>query len=1501
MSLYLRKYSFLIPDFVAVQRESFENLLKSTLISSITKRNPITNSTKQIELCFYPKYYKLRPPEYTAKSAIFTRKTYSCRLYLPAQLLNKKTNVLQLQWVLLGNLPLMTKRGHFIINGSPRVIINQMVRSPGIYYHEQIHRNQKRTYYADLISYRGTWLRFEVDKKNAIWARMKKTPKIPILILLQAIGFNLPTILKSVAYPDFLLNNTPKLKIAANLVRTYQTSSVDSRLVNAASTTKTISNSGEPIVLSPGQTQDTYVSGDSFTLSPAYVSAREDNVGNRDLSNSTRWDNEIYCKSQNAALIKLYALTHPNKHIDSITSSLGKSFLYRKFMNPRTYDLAILGRLRLNKKLNISVPLETTTLTAQDLLFITNALVSLQNGVGKVDDIDNLKNRRLRTAGELITNQFNIGLLRLEKLIQSQLKIQNAKLSLSSLINTKPINGALREFFGSNPLSQFLDQTNPLAEITHKRRISSLGPGGVNRETAGMAIRGIHPTHYGRICPIETPEGQNAGLVNSLALNSSVTEYGFIKTPFFKVLSGQVQNLTTPTTFSASQEEKNLLAPGDIRVNRLNFLPNSDLPIRYLGEFTRSNRLKVDCISVSPLQMISIATSLIPFLEHDDANRALMGSNMQRQAVPLMFGERPIVGTGLEYRVSSDSGHVLQSKARGIVSFVDSDKITIVRPSNSNKILSLEKLGLTQTTGYRTAHLKAENLDCNSIPNKLIRSSSTVHTQYSPQKAKLWGACEATNAPPGIQEFEPSTPRVYPTGTALELPLQLQQKLIKLNHPESVTNKKTFIQNYLAQNNTYQENLLIKQTGLSAKISLNVASHHVAERSGDGRIPRSTSAPSYLYSSFNTPLISLKEQFNLFKSLYYNTNNVNLYESKNDASNSFSSNGLKVVNKSLEKTNTTHTINSFANNGINFSRNTKLTSLKLSSDKKLINLKFNSKFVVKQQPLSDFKVLESHIQIKTQKQQKQNEPLLNNLFTKNQSVKSSDKSIRNIPDRDTTRVYPKGIDPQSISMYTADDPLSKVADNRFTSLNYELQHLFRSNQDTSIMHRPVIREGDWVNSGDLLADNSTSVNGELALGKNLLIAYMPWEGYNFEDAILVSERLVYDDLYTSLHIERYSVEIRETKFGLEQITNNIPDETNLSHLDSNGLAKIGTWLTAGDIMVGKITPTPRKSLARYEKLLHDVVGKPKPSIRDTSLRVPRGVEGRLIHIEILDTDQLPPDSIQSGPGRVNIYIAEKRKIHIGDKLAGRHGNKGIISNILPRQDMPYLPDGTPLDMVLNPLGVPSRMNVGQIYECLLGLAGRYLGEKYKVRPFDEIYGPETSRSLVYSKLYEARLKTGQNWLFNPMCPGKTRLFDGRTGECFNQPVTVGQAYILKLIHLVDEKIHARSVGPYSLVTQQPLRGRSKHGGQRFGEMEVWALEGFGAAYTLQELITVKSDDIKGREQVMEAIQKNKAISLGTPESFKVLIRELQSLCLDVGVYSVEPSGRIKQIEIMNLP
>jgi DNA-directed RNA polymerase subunit beta len=713
-------------------------------------------------------------------------------------------------------------------------------------------------------------------------------------------------------------------------------------------------------------------------------------------------------------------------------------------------------------------------------------------------------------------------------------------LTPAQLVNPKPLVAAIKEFFGSSQLSQFMDQTNPLAELTHKRRISALGPGGLTRERAGFAVRDIHPSHYGRICPIETPEGPNAGLIGSLATHARVNEYGFIETPFWRVENGHVIKTGDPIYIAADLEDECRVAPGDVATDSNGKITAELVPVRYRQDFETVPPNQVDYVQLSPVQVISVATSLIPFLEHDDANRALMGSNMQRQAVPLLRPERPLVGTGLETQVARDSGMVPITNVNGEVVFVDSTQI-IVRDDQGNDHYHL------------------------------------------------------------LQKYQ------------------------------------------------------------------------------------------------------------------------------------------------------------------------------------------------------------------------------------------------------------------------------------------------RSNQDTCLNQRPIVGQGDKVIAGQVLANGSACEGGEIALGQNVLVAYMPWEGYNYEDAILVSQRLVREDLYTSVHIEKYEIEARQTKLGPEEITREIPNvaEESLGNLDEMGIIRIGAFVESGDILVGKVTPKGESDQPPEEKLLRAIFGEKARDVRDNSLRVPNTERGRVVDVRIYTReqgDELPPGANMV----VRVYVAQRRKIQVGDKMAGRHGNKGIISRILPLEDMPYLPDGTPIDIVLNPLGVPSRMNVGQVFECLMGWAADNLHSRFKIVPFDEMHGAEKSRETVQMYLEEARKQPGKDWVYNPDNPGKIQLVDGRTGEPFDQPVTVGRAYILKLVHLVDDKIHARSTGPYSLVTQQPLGGKAQQGGQRLGEMEVWALEAYGAAYTLQELLTVKSDDMQGRNEALNAIVKGKPIPRpGTPESFKVLMRELQSLGLDIAVYTDE--------------
>ena len=816
---------------------------------------------------------------------------------------------------------------------------------------------------------------------------------------------------------------------------------------------------------------------------------------------------------------------------------------FSKIFDPSYYRLGKVGRLKLNNRLNLKINERLQTITYEDIFAITDTLINLTVSKALQDDIDHLKNRRVRSVGELLQNLFRIGFQRLVR----KLRNQTNKGDSNQLLSFNIINATVREFFGSSQLSQYLDQTNPLSSLTHRRRVSGLGPGGFDRDRISFAVRDIHPSHYGRICPIETPEGQNVGLIASLTTCARVNKSGFLETPFWRVINGKVIKTGQPVYLTADIEDFYKIAPADIATNQSNYLIKNVIPVRYKQDFINITPSEVDFIAISPVQVVSVAASLIPFFEHDDANRALMGSNMQRQSVPLILPQKPIVGTGLENQIAIDSGMTLNAQTSGIVDYVTANKIII----------------------------------------------------------------------------------------------------------KDETGKK---------------------------------------------------------------------------------------------------------------------------------------------------------------------------------------------------------------------------------------------------LTYKLQKYLRSNQQTCINHRPIVWKGEKIKSGQILTDGPAISNSELALGQNVLVGYMPWQGYNFEDAILISERLVYDDIFTSIHIERYKIEIDRNSDKSERTTKNIPNlsTVEIKHLNDDGIVTVGTFVRPGDILVGKVVSNNTSEQLPESKLLRAIFGAKAKGVKDNSYRMPDGEYGRVIETVTFNRRTKMTYKFE----KIYVFIAQIRKIQVGDKIAGRHGNKGIISRILARQDMPFLPDGTPLDIVLNPLGVPSRMNVGQLYECLLGFAGDKLNARFKILPFDEMYGLEVSRILINKKLRQASKVKNESWLFNPYAPGKTVLIDGRTGKEFENPVTVGNAYMLKLIHLVDDKMHARATGPYSLITQQPLRGKAQHGGQRFGEMEVWALEGFGAAFILKELLTIKSDDIQGRNETLNAIVKGQQIpKFGIPESFKVLLHELRSIGLDMSTYKIEKFSSNQKYEI----
>jgi DNA-directed RNA polymerase subunit beta len=816
---------------------------------------------------------------------------------------------------------------------------------------------------------------------------------------------------------------------------------------------------------------------------------------------------------------------------------------FSRIFDPFYYRIGRVGRLKINNRLNLKISDRYQTITYSDIFAIIDKLISLTISKTVQDDIDHLKNRRVRSVGELLQNLFRIGFQRLVR----KLRNQTNKIDSGQLLSFNIINATVREFFGSSQLSQYLDQTNPLSSLTHRRRVSGLGPGGFDRDRISFAVRDIHPSHYGRICPIETPEGQNVGLIASLTTCARVNKSGFLETPFWRVINGKVIKTGKPIYLTADIEDFYKIAPADIATNKDNYLLKNVIPVRYKQDFINVTPSEVDFIAISTIQVVSVAASLIPFFEHDDANRALMGSNMQRQSVPLIFPQKPIVGTGLENQIAIDSGMTINAQSSGVVSSVTANKI-----------------------------------------------------------------------------------------------------VIKDDHGKKTT--------------------------------------------------------------------------------------------------------------------------------------------------------------------------------------------------------------------------------------------------------YKLQKYLRSNQQTCINHRPVVWKGEKIKSGQILTDGPAINGSELSLGQNVLVGYMPWQGYNFEDAILISERLVYDDIFTSIHIERYKIEIDQNSETSERTTKNIPNlnPSEVSHLNEDGIVIVGTFVKPGDILVGKVISNNSSEQLPESKLLRAIFGAKAKGVKDNSYRMLDGEYGRVIETVTFNRRTKLTYKFE----KIYVFIAQIRKIQVGDKIAGRHGNKGIISRILPRQDMPFLPDGTPIDIILNPLGVPSRMNVGQLYECLLGLAGDKLNYRFKILPFDEMYGLEVSRILINKKLRQASISKNESWLFNPYSPGKMVLIDGRTGTEFENPVTVGNAYMLKLIHLVDDKMHARATGPYSLITQQPLRGKAQHGGQRFGEMEVWALEGFGAAFTLKELLTIKSDDMQGRNETLNAIVKGQQIpKFGIPESFKVLLHELRSIGLDMSTYKLEKFSSEKKYEI----
>ncbi len=1133
-----------MPHLIDIQRKSYEWFMREGLCEIFHDISPIKDFTGNLELSF--EGFTLGEPKYTVEECKERDASYSAPLNVNVRLLYKDTGEIKESKVFMGDFPLMTETGTFVINGAERVIVSQLVRSPGVYYAVTMDPSGKKMYGTTVIPNRGAWIEYETDLNDVIYARVDRTRKLPATVLLRAMGLTQNEDILA------LFNNHPS--VAATLERDTTTTREEA-LIEIYKKLRP----GEPPTLENASAliEATFFDNKRYDLA---------SVGRYKLNKKLGWRRRLLDKVLDQPLVDVSTgeiIAEAGTKIDlDVIDKIEESGI---FAGPGLKEVFIRLKEQPMKIICTSdIPEDHRTITVEDVMASFGYLLNLMDGLGTGDDIDHLGNRRVRRVGELLQNQFRIGLARMERVVKERMTIQDVDvITPQALINIRPVVAAIKEFFGSSQLSQFMDQNNPLAELTHKRRLSALGPGGLSRERAGYEVRDVHHSHYGRMCPIETPEGPNIGLIGSLSTFAVINKYGFMETPYRRV-DKENKRVTDEIIYLTADEEDNyIIAQANEPLDDEGYFEGERVTARYQNEVLSLPPDQVDFMDVSPKQVVSIATALIPFLENDDANRALMGANMQRQAVPLLCTQAPIIGTGMEYKVAVDSGVCILAKNAGVVERVTGDEIVI--------------------------------------------------------------------------------------------------------------------------------------------------------RKDDG-----------------------------------------------------------------------------------------------------------------------------------------------------------------------------GVDKYSVLKFK------------------------RSNQGTCVNQRPIVYKGDKVVKDQVLADGPATDHGELALGYNVIVAYMPWEGYNYEDAILLSEDLVKADVFTSIHIEEYDCDARDTKLGEEEITRDIPNvsEEALKDLDERGIIRIGAEVRPGDILVGKVTPKGETELTAEERLLRAIFGEKAREVRDSSLRVPHGEAGKIVSVKVFtreNGDELPPGVNE----QVRVHIAQKRKISVGDKMAGRHGNKGVISRILPREDMPFLPSGEPVQIVLNPLGVPSRMNIGQILENHLGWAARALGmqiennaeglverltgvgydvEKYGIPETVEIgkFGDKSIKAVqisvpVFDGAHEKDINDALD-LAGIDRSAKTTLYDGRTGEPFDNKVTVGLTYMLKLHHLVDDKIHARSTGPYSLVTQQPLGGKAQFGGQRFGEMEVWALEAYGAAYTLQEILTVKSDDVVGRVKTYEAIVKGENVpEPGVPESFKVLIKELQSIGLDIKV------------------
>jgi DNA-directed RNA polymerase beta subunit len=1336
-----------MPGLINIQTESYNWFVNDGLREVFSDISPIKSYSDRLILEFLD--HKLNtpddPPKYSQEECKERDVTYAAPLKVKARLINKETGEVKEQEVFMGDFPLMTEKGTFIYNGAERVVVTQLVRSPGPYYSTEKDKNGKEQFTAQVIPNRGAWLEYETDANGVVWVRVDRNRKIAVTTLLRALGFKSDAEIIAAFGEDYealsrLADATERTY--PSLTATFEKDVAETPDDGVKEIYKKL-RPGEPPATEnaramfnsvfferrydlarvgrykynkklgvAGRLTDMTLADDVVDPSTGEILAAAGDVVSRDkaieIENAGVRAVRVYSPTDIRPLKERYVFEIVGSGFVSVAAHLSKkdAEAYSAARLPvKVHYPTLAGILEQKLKGDELIAelrrrrneLSPKHIHPDDILASISYILGLPHGIGSVDDIDHLGNRRVRTVGELLQNQFRIGLARMERVVRERMTIQQDVdvTTPQELINIRPVTAAVKEFFGSSQLSQFMDQNNPLAELTHKRRLSALGPGGLSRERAGFEVRDVHHSHYGRMCPIETPEGPNIGLIGSLTTYGRVNEYGFIETPYRKVdkqkgvVTEEIHYLT------ADDEELLVIAQANEPLDSKGAFLNKRVASRGRGgEIDLVPKERIDYMDVSPKQVVSVATAMIPFLENDDANRALMGSNMQRQAVPLLVTDAPVIGTGMEYIAARDSGVVVLAKNDGVVDYVDAEVIKIRRDD------------------------PGEPIDIEALVSEL----SKLETQRGKWDTEF--AEKVTER----KELERKRDAYERARTAAE------EKIEKIDRKLEKAKK---------QIDTQKEKLK-KAEGADEKKAIN---DRIAE--------------------------------------------------------------IKENNKESDK--------------------------KLKADRKAV-----------EKELAQLVAQESE----DSKDEKKIQTLGKRIATLDLSISDA---VQQIAAKEREIKYAEAANDGGI--------------DTFNLLKFK-----RSNQGTCINQRPIVTKGERVKKGEVIADGPSTDEGEVALGKNLLIGFMTWEGYNYEDAIILNERLVMEDVLTSLHIVEHECEARDTKLGPEEITRDIPNvgEDARKDLDEEGIVRIGAEVTSYDILVGKVTPKGETELTAEERLLRAIFGEKAREVRDTSLKLPHGETGIVVDIKTFSRDN--GDELPPGVSRlVRVYVATKRKISVGDKMAGRHGNKGVISRILPEEDMPFMEDGTPLEVMLNPLGVPSRMNVGQVLEVHLGLAARHKGWYVSTPVFDGAKEEDIIELLKECGYPES---------------GKLPIRDGRTGEYFDNAVTVGYMYMLKLHHLVDDKIHARSTGPYSLVTQQPLGGKAQFGGQRFGEMEVWALEAYGAAYTLQEILTVKSDDIVGRVKTYEAIVKGDNIpEPGIPESFKVLIKELQSLGLDVKVLS----------------